>query len=101
MNSPENLENRIALIGIIVEEFSATDRVNLLLHNHRQYIVGRMGVPYKPGELAVISVVIDAPTDIISALAGKLGMIPGISTKTIFSKSKKPQEVSADSIKSG
>jgi len=80
------LETRIALIGIIVEDTIATEKLNNILHDYGQYIVGRMGVPYRDKEVCVISVIIDATNDVISSLSGKLGMIDGITVKTIYSK---------------
>ncbi|MBU3199416.1 iron-only hydrogenase system regulator [Clostridium estertheticum] len=80
------METRIALIGIIVENTDSAPKINSILHEYGEYIVGRMGVPYHKRNISVISVVIDAPNDVISALSGKLGMIPGVNTKTIYSK---------------
>ena len=60
--------------------------LNDVLHEYGEYIVGRMGIPYRKRKVSVISVVVDAPADIISALAGKLGMIPDVSSKTVYSK---------------
>ncbi len=77
---------RIALVGIIVEKSSAVESINLLLHEAREYIVGRMGIPYRERKLSIISVVIDAPEDFISALSGKIGKIDGVSVKTVYSK---------------
>lgn len=76
--------NRIALIGIIVEDLEMTDKINEVLHNYRSYIVGRMGIPYRSRGVAIISVVIDAPNNVISALSGKLGMIKNVSTKVQY-----------------
>lgn len=81
--------SRIALIGIIVEDLSASREVNHVLHEYSQYIIGRMGVPYKEKEVNIISVVIDAENQIISALSGKLGMIKNINVKTMYSKIKR------------
>lgn len=80
------METRIALIGIIVENKEKINRVNELLHDHGEYIIGRMGLPYKDKGLSIISVVMDAPNDVISTLTGKLGQIAGISVKTVYSK---------------
>jgi len=80
------LETRIALIGIIVEDTTATEKLNNILHDYGQYIVGRMGVPYRDKDVCIISVIIDATNDIISSLSGKLGMLDGITVKTIYSK---------------
>ncbi len=80
------MEERIALIGIIVEDNNSSDALNDLLHEYGDYIIGRMGIPYRKKNLSVISVIVDAPNNIISALTGKLGMIKGISVKTVYSK---------------
>ena len=84
----DNMEEtmRVALISIVVEDLSASERINSVLHDFSRYIIGRMGIPYQKRGIALISVAIDAPQDVISALSGKLGMIRGVSTKTIFSK---------------
>ncbi|OPX43796.1 hypothetical protein CLHUN_22760 [Ruminiclostridium hungatei] len=80
------METRIALIGIIVDDVSATDKLNSILHDFGKYIIGRMGIPYRQKDVCIISVVIDAPNDVISSLSGKLGMVPGINIKTVYSK---------------
>ena len=80
------METRIALIGIMVGGAEAAERINALLHQYNQYIIGRMGLPYRAKGLSIISVVLDAPNEAISALSGKLGMIPGVSTRTLYSK---------------
>lgn len=80
------METRIALIGIIVEDTNAVENVNEILHNYGSYIIGRMGIPYRERQVNIISIVIDAPNDVISSLSGKLGMIKGISVKTVYSK---------------
>ena len=80
------METRIALIGIIVEDLNKTEKLNSILHEYSQYIIGRMGIPYKEKDVCVISIVIDAGYDVISSLSGKLGMIKGISVKTMYSK---------------
>lgn len=80
------METRIALIGIIVEDSNEIEKLNLILHEYSTYIIGRMGIPYKEKDVCVISIVIDARNDVISSLSGKLGMIKGISVKTMYSK---------------
>lgn len=80
------METRIALIGIIVEDTNAVENVNEILHNYGSYIIGRMGIPYREKQVNIISIVIDALNDVISSLSGKLGMIKGISVKTVYSK---------------
>lgn len=80
------MDTRIALIGIIVESTEHIDELNHLLSEYARYIVGRMGIPYRERNISIISVAMDAPNDIISALSGKLGMLDGISTKTVYAK---------------
>ena len=77
---------RLAIIGIIVEDRSSAQAVNSLLTEFGEYIKGRMGLPYVEKEVSIISVVVDAPMDAISALSGKLGALQGVSTKTVYSK---------------
>lgn len=79
-------DTRVALMGIIVEDTEAAARINGLLHEYGGYIIGRMGIPYREKGMNVISVVLDAPQDVISALSGKLGMIPGVSSKCLYGK---------------
>lgn len=80
------MQTRIAVTAIIVEDMESAEGVNQLLHEYRQYIVGRMGVPYREKQVSVISVILDAPQDAISALSGKLGMLKGVSSKTVYSR---------------
>ena len=82
------MEKRVAIIGIIVENGQEIDKLNELLHVYGDYIIGRMGLPYRERGISIISVAMDAPTDVISALSGKLGRLEGISTKTIYSNKK-------------
>lgn len=79
-------ESRIALVGIIVSSKEAVDQLNHLLSEYGDYIIGRMGLPYKERKISIISVAMDAPADVINALTGRLGKLPGISTKTIYAK---------------
>ena len=79
-------ESRVAVIGIIVEDKNKADEVNSLLHQYSQYIIGRMGLPYRERKVSIISVIIDASSDVISALSGKLGRIPGISSQTLYTR---------------
>ena len=81
-----NSDTRLAIIAIIVEEIEQTEKLNKILHNYSQYIIGRMGIPYQKKNVNVISVVVDAPNDIIGAISGKLGMIENITVKTVYSK---------------
>ena len=81
------MESRVALIGVIVENPDSVEKMNDLLHQNAQYIIGRMGIPYPKRGISIISISMDAPGDVISSLSGKLGMLPGVSIKTIYSKS--------------
>ena len=80
------MDTRVALIGIVVENTESVEQLNNVLHQYNNYIIGRMGIPYRERDVSIISVAIDAPANVISALSGKLGMLDGISTKTIYSK---------------
>ena len=79
------METRVALIGIIVENMDSTPELNNLSHEYGSYIIGRMGLPYRERNVHIISVAIDAPQDVISALSGKIGRLDGITAKTVYS----------------
>lgn len=79
------METRVAIIGIIVEDPASIQTLNDILHDYSDYIIGRMGIPYRMKNINIISIVIDAPQDKISALSGKIGKLPGISAKTAYS----------------
>ncbi len=79
------METRIAVMSIIVEQPEAVPPVNEILHSYAEYILGRMGIPYRERNLCLISIALDAPQDKISALAGKLGKLSGVSVKTALS----------------
>lgn len=78
-------ENRIALLGIIIEDGDAVEKVNALLHSFAPFVVGRMGIPYQKKGVSVISIVLDAPAPAINSLTGKIGMIKGVSAKALYS----------------
>lgn len=82
------MEERIALVGIIVENPDAVERLNAILHEYSGAIIGRMGIPYREKNLSIISIAMCAPNSVISAMSGKLGMLPGVSTKTIYAKTE-------------
>ena len=84
----EHEKKRIALIGIIVEEADSIERMNSILHEAGESIVGRMGIPRVEEGINVISVVLNAPEEKINALSGKLGMCKGISSKVIYGKKR-------------
>lgn len=77
---------RTALIGIIVEEPQSVEKLNGILHDYREVIIGRMGLPRPERGMSIISIAVEADNNIISALSGKLGALSGVSTKTIYSK---------------
>ncbi len=79
------MESRVAIIGIIVENMESVAELNSILHEYSNYIIGRMGIPYRQKKLNIISIAVDAPQDTISALAGKIGKLSGVSAKTAFS----------------
>ncbi|MBO4289750.1 MAG: iron-only hydrogenase system regulator [Lachnospiraceae bacterium] len=80
--------SRIAVIAVIVEKKEATERLNAILHDYGEYIIGRMGVPYKQKGVNIISIAIDAPEDAINALSGKIGKLDGVSSKIAYSNVK-------------
>lgn len=80
------MDSKVSVISIIVKDEESAGRVNELLHEFRQYIVGRMGIPYRDRGVSIISVVLDAPGDITSTLSGKLGMLQGVSAKALTAK---------------
>ncbi|MBQ7660445.1 MAG: iron-only hydrogenase system regulator [Clostridia bacterium] len=79
------METRVAVIGIIVEDTSSIEQLNHILHEYGEIIIGRMGLPYKAKNINIISIAVDAPQDVISALSGKIGNLKGISAKAAFS----------------
>ena len=80
------MEKRVALSGIVVEDMNNVESLNHILHEYGDYIIGRMGIPYRSRGISIISVAVDAPMNIISTISGKLGMLKGLSVKTIYSK---------------
>lgn len=80
------MDTRIAIIAIVVEDQEHVEELNQILHKYGEYIIGRMGIPYQKRNISLISVAIDAPADVISSLSGKIGMLKGISAKTVYSK---------------
>lgn len=79
------METRVAVMSIIVENGDSVEKINALLHNHGDYIIGRMGIPYRKRGISIISIALDAPQNTIAALAGKIGGLPGVSVKTAYS----------------
>lgn len=79
------MEKRVAVMGIIVENTESVEVLNALLHEYGEYIIGRMGLPYREKNINIVSIAIDAPQDTISALSGKIGALQGVSVKTAYS----------------
>ena len=79
------METRVAIISIIVEDRGKIEEINRLLHETNEYIIGRMGIPYRQKGISIISIAIDAPQDTISTLSGKIGRLSGVTTKTAYS----------------
>ena len=84
-NGGNNMQTRVAVMSIIVENEGSVEKLNLILHEFGEYIIGRMGLPYRKKKINIVSVALDAPQDTISSLAGKLGNIEGLSVKTAYS----------------
>jgi len=80
------METRVAIVAIIVENGENVAALNNILHDYSEHIIGRMGLPYRQKSLNIISVMVDAPHDIISALSGKIGRLDGVNAKTVYSK---------------
>ena len=80
------MENQIAVLAIIVHDPKAVEAVNSKLHDFREHIVGRLGLPQKEKKLSVISVILDAPQETINSLSGKIGMIDGVTSKVLITK---------------
>lgn len=79
------MDTRIAIIAVIVEEPESIEKLNAILHSYSEYIIGRMGIPYREKRVNIISVAVDAPPDITSAISGKIGALKGINVKTVYS----------------
>lgn len=79
-------ENRLAVLAIMVKDLNNAEAINKILHEHSQYIVGRMGIPYRERGVSLMSIFVDAPQDIISGLSGKLGKVADTSVKTLYEK---------------
>ncbi len=80
------MQNRIALLDIVVTDPDSVEPLNKILHDYREYIIGRMGIPYRQKNLNLISIALDAPADSISSLAGKAGMLKGVTAKANYAK---------------
>ena len=79
------METRVAVMSIIVEKSETVEKLNSILHDYGEFIIGRMGIPYREKNINIISIAIDAPQDTIAALSGKIGRLDGVSVKTAYS----------------
>ncbi len=79
------MDNRVAVMSIIVEDMQSAERINAILHEHGEYVIGRMGIPYRARRISIISVALDAPQNVISTISGRIGGLPGVSVKTAYS----------------
>lgn len=79
------METRVAVMSIIVEDNSSVERINAILHEYGEYIIGRMGLPYRQKKISIISIALDAPQNVTSTIAGKIGGLGGVSVKTAYS----------------
>ncbi|MBQ3156419.1 MAG: iron-only hydrogenase system regulator [Clostridia bacterium] len=79
------METRVAVMSIIVENMESAEMINAILHTYGAYIIGRMGLPYRQKKISIISIALDAPQNVTSAIAGKIGALAGVSVKTAYS----------------
>ena len=80
------METRVAVISIILEDSASVQAMNEILHQHAEYIIGRMGIPYRAKGINIISVAVDAPLNVINTLSGRIGRLSGVRAKAAYSK---------------
>ena len=80
------METRVAVISIIIEDSGSVQPMNEILHQYADYIIGRMGIPYRAKGINIISIAVDAPMNVINTLSGRIGKLPGVSAKAAYSK---------------
>lgn len=90
------MTTRVAIISIVVEKSGDVERLNKILHEYGRHIIGRMGIPYAKREISLISVAMDAPADVISAMTGKIGMLSGITSKALYAKLQEEKDAAPD-----
>ena len=83
------METRVAVMSIIIEEADSVEKMNEILHQYSEYVIGRMGIPYRKKGINIVSVALDAPQDVISTMSGKIGKLNGVSSKVAYSNTKK------------
>lgn len=83
------MEKRIGIIGIVIEDLTASKAINTILHDHSELIVGRMGIPYRERGVSIMSLIVDGSNDALSAMTGKLGRVPGVTVKSMIAKTTK------------
>lgn len=83
------MENRVAVIALIIENTESYTGINNILHEYSSYIIGRMGIPYREKNISIMSVAVDAPMNVINTVSGKIGRLDGVSVKTAYSSSAK------------
>lgn len=93
------METRVAVMGIIVQDLQAAEQLNAILHEYGSYIIGRMGIPYRQKNISILSVAVDAPQDVISAVAGKIGRLSGVSVKTAYAPAQSESLLSSQAGK--
>ncbi|MDR1773841.1 MAG: iron-only hydrogenase system regulator [Clostridioides sp.] len=81
----ENTDKRVAIVGIIVENLDKASEINAILHEYSEFIIGRMGIPYREKHLSIMSIAIDAPNNVINALTGRIGRLEGVFAKATYS----------------
>ena len=86
MNEEKQSEKRIAVVSILVADRSVSEEINTLLSAYGDWIIGRMGIPYKEKKVSILSVVMDAPVEVVNTLTGKIGKKEGVSVKALFGK---------------
>lgn len=93
------METRVAVMGIIVQDLQAAEQLNAILHEYGSYIIGRMGIPYRQKNISILSVAVDAPQDVISAVAGKIGRLSGVNVKTAYAPAQSESLLSSQAGK--
>lgn len=81
-------ETRVAVLGIIVENMASVEALNAIVHDYRDIVLGRMGIPYRQKKINIVSLAVDAPAEVINALSGKIGRLPGITVKTAYANTR-------------